>query len=96
MDSPPLTALAIHATDFSAQHKVNTVIGVKAGPIRLELAAKLIQPLWMREIGACEQIDALDLGPASQVVKGQVLAAGVGVGRMEVKVGGIAHAASLA
>ena len=58
----------------------------------VEPAARLLKPIGVREVGAREEVYALDLRVPREIIEIELPAGSVGVPRVDMKVGSVAHA----
>ena len=95
VDAPGAPALGGDAAQLRAQDEVNAVQGEESVARVREPFARLLDPQRMCEVAGGQQVDALDPGPVRQAVERQAPARAAGERRMDVKVGGVGHAAIL-
>ena len=62
-------ALVARAVDLGAQEELDPIVLVDAVARLSKLAARLVEPGRMSQVGAGENVYALDLGPAARLSK---------------------------
>ena len=90
--SAALRAAAVH---FRSNHEARAAVFIQAVAQGAQRPLSIGEPGGVREIGACQQVYALDARPLRHIIEGQLAACGARKRRMQMQIGGVSQSPSL-